>query len=147
MQFEKTNIDKLILSYNGYVAKLLNICSRFNPNNVDIERIRNLISLVKQTDPLYLLNNSNEKFWDARDMIKERNLEYFSNINSPLFKKHIDDNEEKTCDEKEFIYTLIGFVHADMKKLKSDELDYVWNIVQCMLECNIEYMIYIGNHV
>lgn len=137
------NIDNLINRYNRLIAKVINVCDRVVPGNVDVERVRNLISLAKQTDPFYLLEKSKDKFWDVRDQIKTKNLAFFRNKNEPTLQKHIlYENKEN----QEYIYQLMELIDDNLEKLSKKEMEYVWAIFQQMLECNIEYMIYTGDH-
>ena len=140
---DKIDIDDLINRYNRHVAKLLNICDRVMPGNVDVERVRNLVSLAKQTDPLYLLEKSKDKFWDVRDKIKAKDLSYFRNKDDPILQKHIA-NEDK--EQEEYIYLLMDLIDENLEKISEKEMDYIWSIFHRMLECNIEYMIYKGDH-
>ena len=133
-------IDNLIIKYNKVISKLINTAGRLLPNNPDIHRVRNIISLAKSADPLILLNDSKDKLWDAKDYIIERNEQEF------FYNHEYIDKYPQTDDDKEFLFTILNAIKKKYEFLSKEEVKYIWDLINEMLGICVEYKIEIGDY-
>ena len=126
-------INTVLDTFNRQISRLLKAAEP-KCHNSEVERVRKMIGLVRQISPSLMLEKSIDKLWENRESIVKRDAEFFLDNPTVKFKKFIKNDERK-----EFIHHMLKIIDTQIKLLTEDELDYMWNCVNEMLECVIKY--------
>lgn len=124
-------ISVVLLEFHSLVFKLIKIAKKYEPTNVDIEWLKNKLSLARDLDPLMIITRAKNKIWHYRKQIKERDLDFFMNHK---FKKFIKNDENKT-----FMYTLFNLIKKRFLELSENEQNLIWDLVYNLLICVAKY--------
>lgn len=123
---------KLADAFNREIAKLLRLADQKMPS-LDMDQIRRLISLGKSSDPLLLIDGSEDLLWQYKNEINAENDQFFLNMN---YKKEIKHPDSIST---EFIEKFIGALKTCYLTLSKNEKKVIWTCLKSMLKCVIEY--------
>ncbi len=126
---EESNI---IDDFHRVVFKILKICKKLEPNNVDVEWLQNKLSLARNVDPLLIMSRSKDKIWTYRHEIMAKDTEFFM---QNKFSQFVKNDENKT-----FMYTLINLIKKRFLELSQEEKNVIWDLANDLLVCVIKYM-------
>lgn len=125
---EKSNV---IDEFHSIISKVLIVCERIEPNNMDIMWLRKKISLAKEVDPLLVIDRAKVKIWEYREQIINKDEDFFL---KNRFEKHIKNDENKT-----FMYTLVNLVKNRFRERSDEEKEYIWSLCNKLLVAVIKY--------
>lgn len=125
---EKSNV---IDEFHSIISKVLIVCERIEPNNMDIMWLRKKISLAKEVDPLLVIDRAKVKIWEYREQIVNKDEDFFL---KNRFEKHIKNDENKT-----FMYTLVNLVKNRFRERSDEEKEYIWSLCNKLLVAVIQY--------
>lgn len=126
----KEEIDT-IDEFHRTVFKILKICRKVEPNNIEIEWLQSKLSLARDVDPLLIMNRSMDKIWIYRKEILERNEEFFL---KNKFDKFIKNDENKT-----FMYTLVNLIKKKYRERSEEEKNLLWELINQLLVSVVQY--------
>ncbi len=136
-EFEKVERDlsedenKILDEFHRAVFSILKICQKIEPNNVDVEFLRNKLTLAREIDPLLIMHRSMDKIWIYRNEILSRDTQFFVNNK---FDKFVKDDENKT-----FMYTLINLIKKRFLERTEEEKKVIWDLINQLLISVIKY--------
>ena len=133
------DVSDVIDEFHSTVFKIIKICKKIEPNNIDIEWLQNKLSLARDIDPLLIINKAKDKLWFYREEIITQNLDFFIANNFSQFVKN-DSN-------KTFLYTLINLIKKRFFERSEDEKKMIWALMKSMLVCVIKYKKLINDFV
>jgi hypothetical protein len=131
------DINIIVSNFHGKIFKILKICKKIRPNNIELEQLHSRLSLARDVDPLLIINRCKDKMWLYRDYILERNEKFFLDNG---FTQYIKDD-----DNKSFMHSLIDLIKSGYKSTSTEEKDILWSLAQDMLRHVIEYKKAIGD--
>jgi hypothetical protein len=132
-------ISNILMEFHSTVFKILKICRKLEPNNVDLEWLHNKLSLARDIDPLLIINRAKDKMWFYRNQIIENDMDFFLNNK---FSEFVKNDENKT-----FMYTLIGLIKTKISQMSDPEIEHLWKLSKIMLKCVIHYKKAINDYV
>lgn len=122
----------IIDAFHRVIFKLLKICKKMEPNNIEVEWLHNKLSLARNVDPLLIITRCKEKIWTYRNEILERNTDFFV---KNKFSQFVKNDENKT-----FMYTLINLLKKKFMELSDEERSAIWDLANELLVCVIKFM-------
>jgi hypothetical protein len=134
---KQKKISTILDNFNRQVSRIMKIAEAKEKDNIDVIWVRKLISLIRQENPPLILERCIDKLWDNREQIMKRDMDFFLK-NS--FGKYVKDD-----DNKEWLTGLISMVQKKQALLSEDEKKYIWDCINKMLECVIQYRIIMGD--
>ncbi len=130
--------NQILDEFHSTVFKILKLCRKIEPNNIDVEWLHSKLTLARDIDPLLIMNRSMDKIWIYRDEILDRNLDFFINNK---FDKFVKNDENKT-----FMYTLINLIKKRVLELSKEEKDVIWGLINKLLVSVIKYKKITGDY-
>jgi hypothetical protein len=133
-------LDSIIMPFNRSISRLMRGMMKYDDGKtVHIQKAKDIINVVKKTDPLILIRKSyiyltNE---DNKEALLNKDIEYFMN-------KDYDDVVEKGKWE-ETIYFVIDYIKYNFENISSEEQSEIWELLWVMLICSECYHKYIHN--
>lgn len=127
------NLNQIITKFNSSAGKLMKICVKMSDGeNKHIEWLARVFKIAKTVDPLCIITRCADKLWDSKKQILERNVEFFrSELDTTLYIKN-DKN-------KPWLDGIVETIRGGFDILSENEVEYVWNIINEMLQISIEY--------
>jgi hypothetical protein len=135
---KEQKISLIIHGFHSQIAKLLKIIDSKLPNNIEVDRLKRLVRIARDEEPLLIINKCKDKIWDSRKQIRERDKEYFLN-------KEYDEYIKKDKNQL-FIEGLIGLFKQSHELLNEKELGVIWKINNQLLDNVCEYKILINDY-
>jgi len=129
---------EIINKFNKKILSTFTFMESLTDNNPNVSRLKKLFILMKQTDEKACIELIWEKIWENRDNIREKNKDYFKNNDYFKYTNNLDDS-------KELFENLIHLLYDKIDDLEKSEEDYIWDIMNDMLNYVIEYYI-LTNH-
>lgn len=131
-------ISAVIDDFHTIIFKLVKICKKIEPNNIDIEWLQNTLSLARGVDPLLIINRAKDKIWFYRNEIIAEDTDFFMKNN---FSNFVKNDENKT-----FMYTLLNLIKRRFLERTEEEKKYIWSLTKLLLGHVIKYKKLIGDY-
>jgi hypothetical protein len=138
MEDKEQKISLVVLDFHSQIAKVLKIIDSKLPNDIEVDRLKRLIRIARDEEPLMIINKCKDKIWDSREQIREKNKDYF-------LQKEYGEYIRKDKNQM-FIEGLIGLFKQSHKMLNKKEMEIIWKINNKLLDDICEYKILIGDH-
>jgi len=137
----ESKIIEVCDEFHNLIAKLLKLVESRRPGHADIDRIRRLVSLCKQTELTHIIDRCQNKMWASRQQILDKNNDYF--LNKLDVGQYIRDETVHAP----FQYQLISLIKEGFKELNDKEKEKVWDINLGMLKCVGKYKLLTRDYV
>jgi hypothetical protein len=128
----------IIDEFHRCVFKLIRICKKIEPNNMDIEWLQNKLSLARDIDPLLIIHRARDKVWIYRNEILNRDMDFFMNNK---FNQFIKNDENKT-----FMYTLVNLIKKRFLERSEEEKKMIWDLSNDLLAAVVKYKKITGDY-
>ena len=125
------DVDLIVTDFHSVIFKILRICRKIDPNNIDLEWINSKVSLARDVDPLLIISRCKDKLWAYHDEILREDENFFLNNK---FSGFIKNDENKT-----FMYSFINLLKNKINDLSEAEKKLLWSLIKDMLACVIKY--------
>lgn len=132
-------ISNILQRFNRQTSQILKIMKIIEKNNMDIEWVQRILRILRNENPPLVLEKCIDKFWDNREKIIARDVDFFLAGNN-AYDKFIKNDERK-----EWIEGIIDMIKKKQKLLTEEQRDYIWDRLNNMLQCIIEYRITVGD--
>lgn len=126
-----TEINSITSEFNTIIFKLLKICQKLDPDNIELEWLRKQLSLARDIDPLLIIHKCSNKVWMHREHIIEENEDFFLKNNYNTLIKN-DEN-------KSFINEFIGLLKTKFVQISPSEKKILWSLIKAMLASIVKY--------
>ena len=126
-------IDKILSRFYKTMFKILKISKTVEPNNKDIERVSNIISVARDQVPTLVIDKSKDIIWEYRHEIIDEDADFF--LNNSFKKNMVDDDDE----DKEFIISLITVIKKRFREFEEVEKKEIWRLIKSLLKSVAEY--------
>ena len=138
---KQKKISDILQQFNRQISQILKIAKNVekNKNNIDIEWIQRVLRILRNENPPLILEKCIDKYWDNREKIIARDIDFFMCGNSSYGKFIKDDNR------KDWIEGIINMLKNTQKLLTDEQRTYIWDRLNTMLQCIIEYRIIVGD--
>jgi hypothetical protein len=138
--FKKKDKDKssILETFNSQVSNIIKLIDKYLPKNPDVIHIKRLVKIANETNALLMLEKCEDKFWENKNNIMDRNIDFFKNS---TFDEYIYDDEYKPL-----INRLIVLMKNTYDHLNENDKENLWNRINIMLNCIINYKLIKGNH-
>jgi hypothetical protein len=136
---KQKKISDIIQTFNRQISQILKIVNNVQKNNIDVEWFQRILRIIRNENPPLVLEKCIDKFWDNREKIINRDVIFFMN-GKQAYSKFIKNDERK-----EWIEGLIDLIQLKYKKLTNEQTVYIWDKLNSMLQCIIQYRILIGD--
>ena len=133
------DINDIIKEFHNTIFKVLKICKKIEPNNVELEWLHNKLSLARDIDPLMIINKCSEKIWAHREHIITENEDFFLNNK---YTEYIKEDENKS-----FMYSLVDLLKDKYKVVSTSEKKVLWSLIKSMLASIVKYKKTQGNFI
>ena len=131
-------IHDLINDFNRQICKLINMADNSISNNPNIDWLKRIVRIVKNENPNMLIYVSSDKIWENRIHIINHDINFFKTCS---FDKYTQGS-----DHAKMINELIKLFRDDYDKLSNKEHTMIWDCMDKMLKCIIEYRLINGDH-
>ena len=131
-------ISAILQSFSSDIAQLLKIVDAKLPGNLEVDRLKRLIRIARDEEPLMIINKCKDKIWDSREKILAEDEEFF------ISKKY--DEYIKKDENQMFIEGLINLFKSSRSLLSKKENKFMWGTVKHLLATVTEYKILIGDY-
>jgi hypothetical protein len=128
---KQKKISEIIHDFHSQIAKVLKVIDSKLPGDIEVDRLKRLIRIARDEEPLLIINKCKNKIWDSREQIVGKNEDYF-------LTKEYDEYIKKDGNQM-FIEGLIGLFKQSHHLLSEKERDHVWKLNNQLLEDVIEY--------
>lgn len=134
-----TEINIVVSEFHTVLFKLLKICQKIDPHNIELEWMRKQLSLARSIDPLLIINKCSNKIWAYREQIIEENEVFFLHNKYSTYIKN-DEN-------KSFINEFINLLKTKFVQISTAEKKMLWSLMQSMLTAIVKYKKATGDFV
>lgn len=131
-------ISKTVQSFHTGISKMLKVTDSKLPGNIEVDRLKRLIRIARDEEPLMIINKCKDKIWDAREKILSEDEDYF-------IKKEYDEYIKKDGNQM-FIEGLINLFKQSKDMLSDKEKAYVWKVNKQLLADVTTYKILINDY-
>lgn len=118
-------INLIISDFHSTVFKILKICKKIEPNNLELEWLQKKLSLARDIDHLLIITRCKDKIWLYREHILSENEDFFE---KNQYSQFIKDDENKP-----FMNSLISLIKSKFKELSTPEKKTIWRLIQDLL--------------
>jgi hypothetical protein len=132
-------INEIITRFHNNIFKILKICQKIEPNNLELESLRGKLGLARDLDPLLIINRCKDKVWHHREQILSEDDEFFL---KNKFSEYIKNDENKS-----FMYSMVNLIKTKYKEMSEPEKRGIWKLIQTMLCHVVEYKKAINDHI
>lgn len=133
-------VDQILIRFNRHISRLIKLAGQIEPNNLDIDRIKRLINIIRESNPIMLLEGCKDTIWDHSDKIIKKDLNFFiSNLDS-LNSKYINKKSDNA-----WLEDIVKLMADRLSVISQDQKKYIWDCLNGMLQDIIEYRILIGD--
>jgi hypothetical protein len=136
---KQKKISNILQRFNRQTSQILKIIKIIEKNNIDIEWIQRILRILRNENPPLVLEKCIDKFWYNKEKIISRDTDFFINENK-AYKNYIKDD-----DRKEWIEGIIDMIKKKQALLTEEQRTYIWDRLNNMLQCIIEYRIVVGD--
>ena len=131
-------VSVVLQTFSSDIAQLLKLVDNKLAGNLEVDRLKRIIRIARDEEPLLIINKCKDKIWDSREKILAEDEDFF------VAKKF--DEYIKKDDNQMFIESLIALFKSGFGSLSAKEKKFMWSIVQRLLETVAEYKILIGDY-
>jgi hypothetical protein len=131
-------LDKILFAFNRQLSKIIKMADQVDPNNADIDWIRRMLRILRDDSPSLVLEKCIDKFCDNSEQIIARDTDFF--VTKHNFDEDVDEN-----DNKEWVVGIINMIKEKQALLLPDQLSCMWDCLNKMLECIVQYRIITGD--
>lgn len=125
------DINVIITDFHSSLSKILKICKRIEPNNVDLKWLHGIVALSRDIDPLTIIDRCASKLWLYREQIINEDESFFMTHNFATF---IKDDENKS-----FMYNLLNLIKSKFTEMSMPEKKMIWTLIKGMLAAVARY--------
>lgn len=138
--FKKKDRAKIAIieTFNSQVSDILKLIKKYVPKNDDINHIKRLIKIANETNAIAVLEKCEDKFWENKDNILEKNVEFFK---TNPYEQYLDDDEYKTLNIR-----IIKLIRDTYDLIDENDQNFLWRKLHIMLNCIINFKLHKGNH-
>lgn len=129
-----TEINEITSEFHSVIFKLLKICQKLEPNNINLQWLRKQLSLARDIDPLLIINKCADKIWTHREQIIDENEDFFLHNQYGQYIKNVKDNGNKS-----FISELVNLVKSKYQELSVTERKVLWTLTKNLLTLVAKY--------
>jgi hypothetical protein len=139
--FKKKDRAKIAIieTFNSQVSDILKLIKKYVPKNDDINHIKRLIKIANETNAIAVLEKCEDKFWENKDNILEKNVEFFK---TNPYEQYLDDDEYKTLNIR-----IINLIRDTYDFIDDNDKNFLWSKLHIMLNCIINFKLHKGNHI
>jgi len=121
--------DKVVTKYNTGITWLLDLLLKFDPRDVDTDRLKKRITLAKTGDHEILLKEAGPYLLKYRTYIDQRKAEFF-----------LANDPEETAQMDEMARNLFAKIREYYKRMNTKERSVLYGKVDDLLTAYIEYL-------
>jgi hypothetical protein len=136
---KQKKISNILQRFNRQTSQILKIIKIIEKNNIDVEWIQRILRILRNENPPLVLEKCIDKFWYNKEKIISRDTDFFINENK-AYRNYIKDD-----DRKEWIEGIIDMIKKKQALLTEEQRTYIWDRLNNMLQCIIEYRIIVGD--
>lgn len=125
------DVNEIITKFHSNIFKILKICRKIEPNNLELESLQGKLGLARDMDPLLIINRCKDKVWMHREQILDEDEEFFL---KNKFANYIKNDENKS-----FMYSMVNLIKTKYKEMSTPEKKQIWRLIQAMLAHIVEY--------
>jgi hypothetical protein len=125
-------IQKIHQKFNRHLFKIFKVADKYHPNNIDLQHAKSMARIARDMAPERIMDEAGSKLWDQKDNIIKRNTKFF--LEADNLSNYA--NDKKT---KDFVESMISFIRQEYTKISPEDLSNIWDYVNTMLRCTIEY--------
>ena len=138
---KKGEIAPIVEQCNRNISRILKIAKSIEPDNADLERVTRLVKIIRYENPPHVLERCVDKFWDNKDKIMNRDIDFFVNNIQTLKEKYIKKDIRQSWMEG-----MTDYIKNNLNKLSEEDMTYIWDCLNNILKCVIQYkLIIIGD--
>jgi|SaaInlV_165m_DNA_1040744.scaffolds.fasta_scaffold124643_1 hypothetical protein len=130
---EQKEISSILSLFNRQISRIIKVIETVEKDNIDLECIKRVLRIARDEKPTFVIESCIDKFWQNREKIIQKDREFFI---KNKFDKFIKDDENK-----EWIEGIITLIKQKQSELDDDEITYLWECINTMLQCIIKYRI------
>jgi len=132
---KEKEISDIIQHFNRQISKIFKLVESMDDiqNNLDFDWVKRVVKIAKNVNPSYIIDRSIDRLWDSREFIINRDEQF-------IISNHADKYIENDC-RKEWMEGLFQFIRSKYAVLKKEEINYLWDCINNMLEAVIKYRI------
>ena len=134
----QNKISLIVQSFSTDISQLLKIVDAKLPSNLEVDRLKRLIRIARDEEPLLMINRCKDKIWDSREKILAEDDEFFI---SKKYAEYIKKDENQM-----FIEGLIHLFKNGRTLLSEKESKFMWSTIKHLLATVTEYKILIGDY-
>jgi hypothetical protein len=127
---EKLNAS--VRDFHSIISKILKICKKIEPGNLELESLHSRIALARDISPLFIIDRCKDKVWAHREHIISEDEAFFTAANR--FDQYVKQDENKP-----FMDALIDLIQSKFRALSVSEKKAIWKLTKDMLASIIEY--------
>jgi hypothetical protein len=136
---KQKKISNILQQFNRQTSQILKIIKIIEKNNIDVEWVQRILRILRNENPPLVLEKCIDKFWYNKEKIISRDTDFFINENK-AYRNYIKDD-----DRKEWIEGIIDMIKKKQSLLTEEQRTYIWDRLNNMLQCIIEYRIIVGD--
>ena len=138
--FKKKDRTKIAIieTFNSQVSNILKLIKKYVPKNDDIIHIKRLIKISNEINAIEVLEKCEDKFWENKDNILEKNIEFFK---KQPYEQDLDDDEYKTLNIR-----IIKLIRDTYDLIDDNDKNLLWCKLHIMLNCIINFKLNKENH-
>lgn len=133
------DVNKIIKEFHNHIFKVLKICNKLEPNNIELKSLQGKLSIARDSLPFLIIDRCKDKVWLHREHIITKNEDFFL---QNKFLEYIKDDENKS-----FMHSMIDLIKCRYREMSDSEKKIVWNLIQAILKSIVEYKTAIGDFV
>jgi hypothetical protein len=137
-QKKQKDISDILQQFNRQISRLFKFADIVAKGDPTIDWARRVIKILRNENPPAVLERCIDKFWDNREPIMTRNVDFFKTCSMDKYIKK--DKNKVWLDE------LIKFIRTRYFDLSESEQNSIWVCMEEMLKNIIKYRIVVGYH-
>lgn len=138
MQDNATQISQIAHNFSTHISQLLKLIDAKLAGNLEVDRLKRLIRIARDEEPLMIINKCKNKIWDSREKILAEDEAFFI---SKDYNEYIKKDGNQV-----FIESLINLFKNGRNLLSKKENSHMWAVVKQLLATVTEYKIAIGDY-
>ena len=132
---KEKEISDIIQHFNRQLSKIFKLIDSIDAiqNNPDLDWVQRVVTIIKNVNPAHIIDRSIDRLWESREFIINRDEKFIT-------ENHVDKYIEDDC-RKEWMEGLFRYLRSKYTTLKREEITYLWDCINNMLEAVIKYRI------
>ena len=131
-------ISAIVQSFSSDISQLLKIVDAKLPGNLEVDRLKRIIRIARDEEPLMIINKCKDKIWDSREQILAEDEDFFI---SKRYDEYIKKDENQM-----FFEGLINLFKSSRSLLSEKESRFMWSTVKHLLATVTEYKMLIEDY-